>query len=246
MKWQHELDLAAGAARAAGELLLESFGPDAGVKSREGRDIKTRADSEAEDLILRHLEPSGIPVLGEEGARAGGEVTGLRWLVDPLDGTMNFTRGFPMHAVSVALWDGTHPVLGVILDLPRRVLYTGCVGAGAWLNGAPIRVSTTAECGQAILATGFPIGRDYGAESLGRFVARIQVFKKIRMIGSAALSLALVAEGVFDAYFEEDIMLWDVAAGLALVEAAGGRVEVRPGRGPYAVVARGTNGLITV
>jgi myo-inositol-1(or 4)-monophosphatase len=245
MEWQSELDLAIGAARAASELLLASFSVDAGVQSREGKDIKTRADVEVEACILRYLAPSGLPVLAEETARDVATEEGMRWLVDPLDGTMNFSRGFPMHAVSIALWDRMTPVLGVVYDLPRKVLYFGCIGAGAWRNDMPLRVSSTAECGQAILATGFPTYRDYETDSLAAFVGRIQSFKKIRMIGSAAISLALVAEGVFDAYFEEDIMIWDVAAGLALVAAVGGQIEVRQGRGTHSVNAKATNGLIS-
>lgn len=246
MKWERELELATEAAQAAAALLTLSFSADAGVQGGEGRDIKTRADVEAEACILRHLEPSGLPVLAEETAGESVPADGPRWLVDPLDGTMNFSRGFPMHAVSIALWDSARPVLGVVYDLPRQLLYTGHINGGAWQGGRPIRVSSIAETGQAMLATGFPTGRDYGTDSLTAFVSRVQAFKKIRMIGSAVLSLTMVAQGVFDAYFEEDIMIWDVAAGLALVAAAGGRIEVRQGSRPNAVVAKATNGLINL
>src|SRR4029434_4351390 len=98
MKWQAELDLASDVARRAGEVLLAGFSHDAGVRSQKGKDIKTRADMDAETLITRHLAASGIPVVGEETASDTSPSDGLRWLVDPLDGTMNFTRGFPMHA----------------------------------------------------------------------------------------------------------------------------------------------------
>jgi myo-inositol-1(or 4)-monophosphatase len=242
MKWKAELKLAAEAAQAGAALLLNSFASNAQIQSQTGKDIKTRADVESEVCIAQRLSPSGIPVLGEEMAKAPVEKLGLRWLVDPLDGTMNFSRGFPMNAVSVGLWDGNTPILGAVYDLSRRVLYTGCVGAGAWRDGRVMRVSSTVERGQAVLATGFPVARDYAKEALTGFVERVQAFKKIRMIGSAVMSLAFVAEGVFDAYFEEDIMVWDVAAGLALVAAAGGRIEVRPGSKPYALVATATNG----
>jgi myo-inositol-1(or 4)-monophosphatase len=246
MKWQAELELATDAARAAAELLLVSFSADAGIRSQSGKDIKTRADVEAEACIVRLLEPSGIRVLGEEMTKTEAEVPGLRWLVDPLDGTMNFSRGFPMSAVSIGLWEGHTPILGVIYDLPRRTLYGGGVGMGAARDGMAIKVSGTIERRQAILATGFPVARDYANEALSGFMQRVQNFKKIRMIGSAALSVAMVAEGVFDAYFEEDIMIWDVAAGLAIVAAAGGQIEVRPGSKPYAVVASATNGQFTI
>jgi myo-inositol-1(or 4)-monophosphatase len=120
------------------------------------------------------------------------------------------------------------------------------VGTGAFRDDRPIGVSTVADRSQAVLATGFPSGRDYGTDALTTFTQRVQAFKKIRMIGSAVLSLAMVAEGTFDAYFEEGIMLWDVAAGLALVAAAGGRIDVRPGARHLSVVATATNGHISL
>ncbi|NQU09815.1 inositol monophosphatase [bacterium] len=246
-KWQAELALAVQAVRAAAKLLQGSFVRDAGIRQRAGRDIKTRADLAAEECILARLAPSGLAVLAEETAPAGPSADDApRWLVDPLDGTMNFSRGFPVCAVSVALWQGTTPLLGVVYDLGQASLYTGVCGVGAWRNGRPIAVSRTANRSQAILATGFPTGRDYRAAALARFVRQVQSFKKIRMIGSAALSLAYVAVGVFDAYYEEDIMLWDVAAGLALVVGAGGRMRIRPGRLSQSVVALATNGRVSL
>ena len=246
MKWQRELDLAVSAVQSAAACLGSRFVSGAGVCSLEGKDIKTDADVEAEAEILRHLRVTAFPIVAEESsaARVGG--SGVHWLVDPLDGTMNFARGFPMHAISVALWDGMTPLLGAIYDLPRRALYTGVIGSGAWRDGRPIVVSDTAEKSQAILATGFATGREYGSGALGDFIARVQAFKKIRMIGSATLSLAMVSGGTFDAYFEEDIMLWDVAAGIALVAAAGGTFEVWLGNRPNAVVAFASNGRITL
>lgn len=246
MTWQRELDLATAATRAASRLLVTSFAADAGVLSHEGKDIKTRADSASEALIVQMLAPSGMPVFGEESVQEVQRPPGLHWIVDPLDGTMNFSRGFPIYAVSIALWQGDTPVLGVVADIARETLFSGIVGAGAWRDGLPIRVSSVCTPAQAVLATGFPTGCDYGTDSLSAFVQRVQAFKKVRMIGSAVLSLAMVAQGTFDAYFEEDIMIWDVAAGLALVAAAGGRISARPGRNPLSVVAAATNGFITV
>ena len=178
MKWQRELDLAVSAVQSAAACLGSRFVSGAGVCSLEGKDIKTDADVEAEAEILRHLRVTAFPIVAEESsaARVGG--SGVHWLVDPLDGTMNFARGFPMHAVSVALWDGMTPLLGAIYDLPRRALYTGVIGSGAWRDGRPIVVSDTAEKSQAILATGFPTGREYGSGALGDFIARVQASKK--------------------------------------------------------------------
>ena len=243
MNWDRELALAVSAVRGAAELLSVSYTANAYIQSQAGRDIKTRADMAAEESIIRLLTPSGLPVLAEESAE-GSEVNsnGLRWLVDPLDGTMNFSRHFPVCGVSIGLWHGMMPVLGAIYDLGQRSLYTGIAGQGAWCNGQLIKVSATPDRAQSILATGFPVGRDFGKASLDQFMGRVQTFKKIRMLGSAALSLARVAEGVFDSYYEEDIMIWDVAAGLALVVAAGGTINVRPGRSVNSLVVSATNG----
>lgn len=247
MKREGELDLAVRAAEAAGALLQAAFASDAGVQRAEGRDIKTRADVAAEACIKELLLPSGIPILAEESAAGADDWrTGPRWLVDPLDGTMNFSRGFPVCAVSVGLWDGGHPVLGAVFDLGQRCTYSGIVGRGAWRNGSPISVSNVADRAQAILSTGFPTGRNYASDALDQFVRRVQAFKKIRMIGSAAISLVRVADGTFEAYFEEDIMIWDVAAGLALVSAAGGAVDVRPGSRAQSIVVGASNGKVSV
>jgi fructose-1,6-bisphosphatase/inositol monophosphatase family enzyme len=246
MNTDTELQRAVDAVDRAAELLGAYFA-DAGVQSQTGRDIKTQADVAAEACLVEHLSPSDIPILAEESAgNAGSATDGLRWLVDPLDGTMNFTRGFPICAVSVGLWDGPNPLLGVVYDLGQRTLYTGIVGEGAWRDGQSIHVSAIAETSQAILTTGFPVGQDFATASLDEFIGRVQAFKKIRMIGSAALSLARVAEGVFDAYYEDNIMIWDVAAGLALVTAAGGQIQSRPGTKPHALVATATNGHLTL
>lgn len=221
------LNLAADAAHGAARLLQEQHATDAGVLSRAGRDLKTQADLNAEALILERLAKTGIPVQAEE---SGGALatTGLCWVVDPLDGTVNFSRGFPMFGVSIALIRDGQPWLGVIQDGAGGDLYTGEVGVGAWKNDAPMRVGETRDPAQAVLATGFPTGRDFSPAALAAFIGRVRGFKKIRMIGSAALSLAHVAAGVFDAYYEEDIYWWDVAAGCALVRAAGGTVRLQP------------------
>lgn len=239
-----ELKLAVVAAQRASDLLMRDFSDNAQIERVEGKDIKTQADQAAEEVIIETLDVSGIPVLAEEscGGQAWGD--GLCWLVDPLDGTMNFSRGFHLFGVSIALWNGQIPLIGVIWDGMTRKLFSGEVGRGAWLGGDDISVSSTLDTGQAILATGFPVGRNYSAESLATFMGRVQRYKKIRMLGSAALSLAWVAAGRFDAYYEEDIMIWDVAAGLALVSAAGGRFDMRPGQHLHSVNVFACNGRI--
>lgn len=219
--------LAIEAVQAASEILREAYRSDAVVASAGGRDIKTEADIAAERAILSLLADSPWPVLSEESGAAGDlDPQDAFWVVDPLDGTFNFARGLPFCGVSVGFWENGRPRVGVIEDLASGEVMSASVGQGAWCNGQSLRVSETSQLSQAALATGFPTGRDYGAAALTATVEGIQRFKKIRMLGSAALSLAQVAAGRVDAYWEEKIWLWDVAAGLALVEAAGGAFKI--------------------
>lgn len=224
------LDIAVKAAALAAAALAEGAeGLRAAVTSL-GKDIKIKADSAAEAAVLAYLaRASAFPVLSEEA----GEVPGrgdseYRWILDPVDGSLNYNRGLPLCCVSVALWRGDRPVLGVIHDFNRGEVFTGVVGGGAFLNGTPLRVSAVAETSGAVLCTGFPVYTDFSPEPLRLFLERVRGFKKVRLLGSAALSLAYVAAGRADAYMEDNIMLWDVAAGLALVEAAGGRCLAEP------------------
>jgi myo-inositol-1(or 4)-monophosphatase len=217
--------------RAAGSALLAAPDSWRTADGTRGRDVKLRADREAEALILAELRGSGLPVLSEEaGADADFAAAEWAWIVDPLDGTFNYQRAFPMWCVSVALLRRSVPVAGLIFDPTSSTVIEGGVDRGVSEDGQPLRVSQTAETHQAVLATGFPVGRDYAPEALAGFVTQVREFKKIRMIGSAARSLLAVARGQFDAYYEENISLWDVAAGIALVRAAGGDARVaRPG-----------------
>ncbi|MBG30834.1 MAG: inositol monophosphatase [Opitutae bacterium] len=244
---QSELNLAEEAARAAGKVLKQNFLTDAGITKAAGKDLKTQADLTAEKIILDILSASPHPRVSEE-ADAPPELPakGPCWIVDPLDGTMNFARGFPLSCVSIALWTDGKPTLGVILDLNGDHLYRGVVGQGAEVDGKPLQVSAIAEVGQSVMATGFPTGRSYDSENLAKFISCVKQFKKIRMIGSAALSLTYVASGVWEIYHEENVFLWDVAAGLALVEAAGGEIAFSPlaSNGTFTVTA--SNGRVTL
>jgi myo-inositol-1(or 4)-monophosphatase len=225
------LDLAESAALLAGARLKDLREDWRGVKSEAGHDIKVEADRLSEDLILERLSFSGIPLFCEETgavrARAGsGGETPLVWVVDPLDGTLNYRQGIPLSCVSIALCDDTRPVLGVVYDFNHGELFSGLAGSGAWLNHRPIRTSGVTEVSKAVLCTGFPVNTDFSTPGVARFVESVQRFRKVRLLGSAALSLCYVACGRADAYRESRIMFWDVAAGLALVQAAGGGIEV--------------------
>lgn len=229
MSWEVELDLAREAATLAGDLLSREFGQPKKVLSAEGKDIKIQADRDAEHIILKRLEETGYPILAEESGEHGEcDTADVFWVVDPLDGTMNFMRDLPMNCVSIALCSAGDPVLGVVYDFNRDECFHGIVGQGAGMNDVPISVASTVERNQAVLATGFPAKSGFDRDTLNAFVSRVQHFKKIRMLGTAALSLAYVACGRVDMYLEDDIMLWDVAAGMALVEAAGGIVKIGP------------------
>lgn len=224
------LERAVRAAQAAGRTLHTAWRRDVTVLSADGKDIKTREDLAAEQAILAELQASNLPVLTEEtglhGARPAADA--LRWVVDPLDGTLNYARGLPLCCVSVALWRGPEPVLGVVHEFLHDRLYVGVVGQGATCNGRPLAVSAVGETAQAVIATGFPAHSNFGTEALAGFVGKVQRFKKVRLLGSAALSLAHVAAGAVDAYAENGIHFWDVAAGLALVKAAGGDYRASP------------------
>ncbi|MBC2606945.1 inositol monophosphatase family protein [Pelagicoccus albus] len=192
-------------------------------------DIKSEADLNANHRIIGVLESSGIPILSEEDLSEEAMTllkSGLVWVVDPLDGTINYTKGIPLCCVSIALWDRMEPVLGVVYDFERGQLYSGGPDLGAKCNGEPIRVSGETKPSRGVLATGFPSGRSYESEELRAFVDSMQKFRKVRLLGSAALSLAWVARGWLDAYNESGIYFWDVAAGLAIVKAAGGEIDI--------------------
>jgi myo-inositol-1(or 4)-monophosphatase len=229
MTWTRELTVALKAVEAARTVLSDSVDGPKTVLSDAGRDVKMAADRDAEAAIIDVLAETKHPVLAEEsGAHGNVQGAGPVWVVDPLDGTMNFGRDIPFYGTSIALLDDGEPVLGVVSDATRGEIFSGVPGEGCWLNGESVSVSNTAEPEKAILATGLPTFRNYETASLTEFVRDLARFKKVRMLGSAALMLAYVAAGRIDAYGEDDIMLWDVAAGLALVRAAGGYVSVEP------------------
>jgi myo-inositol-1(or 4)-monophosphatase len=229
MGWDAELTLAARAAAEAAAYLKETFGPQQEVLRRDRRDVKLEADVRAERAILDVLRGTGLPVLAEESGETGDvRKDAAFWVVDPLDGTANFSRGIPGCAVSIALCSEGEPVLGVIHDFVLDEVFAGEVGRTATLNGVPMRVSTPREPAGAIFATGFPKNFTYSEEELHRMFGQLEQFHKVRMIGTAALALAYVAAGRFDAYAERRTLLWDFAAGVALIRAAGGVAEVDP------------------
>lgn len=166
---------------------------------------------------------SKFPILSEESSHSLLD-DNCKWIVDPLDGSVNWWRGIPFFAISVAFFEGPDPILGIVLDVNRDQLFQGVVGVGAWLDGSPIRVSKIEKKEEAILCTGFPSAYEFRANREQAVESIYSGYLKVRMLGSAAMSLAYVASGVTDVYWEEGIKLWDVAGGIALVQAAGGTV----------------------
>lgn len=238
--------LAKGVARDAGHLLRARGGESVGVVSALGKDIKTQADVAAEQLILARLAAgSGFAALAEESGGAYDERgESPTWIVDPLDGTLNHSREIPLATVSIGLWQAGKPLLGVVYDFNRDELFCGVVGHGADCNERPLRVSATASRAEGVFCTGFPSARSYDTSSLLEFVLKVQEWKKIRLLGSAALSLAWVAAGRADAYGEDDIQFWDVAAGLPLVLAAGGDYTCTAGTAGWRRKVLASNGLV--
>jgi myo-inositol-1(or 4)-monophosphatase len=228
------LNLAESAALLAGDHLRRRSEAWSQLVGAEEHDVKIAADRLSETLILEALQGgSPFAALSEEaGHVAGSEPAGPVWVVDPLDGSLNYHRGIPPAGVSIALCRGEEPLLGVIFDFTRNELFSGIPGRSATLNRSPIRVSGTARFSDAVLGTGFPSYADYSDEALMTFVRQVQRYRKVRSLGSAALMLAYVANGRLDAYHETGIKLWDVAAGVAIVRAAGGAVTVSAGRDP--------------
>lgn len=214
-------------------------------------DLVTEVDQAAERAVrevLERLSP-GVPILGEEegGSYARGD-DAETWVVDPLDGTTNFVHGFPVYAVSIALVRGGVPQVGVVLDVPRDRLYFAERGRGAFCGAARLAVSGRSRPEHCLVATGFPYDRAQRASYyLRRVESVLRGVRGLRRAGAAALDLAWVAEGVFDAYWEFNLRPWDVAAGWLLVEEAGGRVtglDGQPGLDPWWPCPLATNGRI--
>lgn len=215
-----EFALAQDVAKKAGRLIKESCDKD--ILSADGKDIKMLMDKESEAFIIDLLSESfDYPILSEESGYNGtGEIVGIYWIVDPIDGTMNYSRGNPSACVSIALWKDDEPILGVIYNFYTDEMFYGCEGEGVFLNGEPLHKNSVPK-NQAILATGFPTYLSDDEDNLVQYIKLIKEYKKVRMIGSAALSIAYVVAGRFDAYMEHSIKLWDVAAGLALCKECG-------------------------
>ena len=210
------------------------------------RELKSSADRIVEDIILGRLMPTNIEILSEERGKIDGENTdGKMWIVDPLDGTVNYVRELGSCAVSIALWKGMQPIFGVICEYPSMKLFWGGPFIGAFKDGKPIKVSMIGDSKKGVLCSGFPSRFIFEYKPTQEFLTIAQNFAKVRMLGTAAFSLVKVACGSADMYYENQIMIWDVAAGLAILKGAGGDYELDQVdiNRPLKVIA--TNGLIS-
>ncbi len=232
------LAIAKEAAISAGKHLADLKKSEISIDSQVGKDVKISADIESEEIILEFLsDKTDITILSEEKGliNKGSDAARnkLRWVVDPLDGSLNYLRGIPGSCVSISLCDENNPLLGVVYNFGNDELFSGIAKVSAWRDRSRIEVSKTENASEAVLFTGFPINTDFSKSALGDFIKQIRIFKKIRLIGSAALSLSYVAEGSADAYLEKGIMLWDTAAGLAILSGAGGEFHMTKSSIPY-------------
>jgi myo-inositol-1(or 4)-monophosphatase len=225
-EYSEDLKRAVVAARLAGDFLLRSYQGSKLVRSVTERDIKIEEDRLSEEIILNELTKSSHAILSEEAGELNGVTDSsnseLKWIVDPLDGTYNYLRCIPICGVSIALWKGEEPIFGVVNGFALYEMFIGIVGIGAWCNDVPIQVGARDSPTNGIIASGFPAGFEFSDVSVDNLLKDALAYKKIRMLGSAAMSLAYLAAGRIDAYQEENIMFWDVAGGLAIVKAAGG------------------------
>jgi myo-inositol-1(or 4)-monophosphatase len=210
--------------------------------------MKSSVDKIIEETIIENLLPTGITVLSEESGefRCNSE-SSLRFVVDPLDGTVNFVRGLGPCSISIALCDNDKPIFGVLAIYPSGDFAWGGIGKGAFLNKRPIHVSKITDPFQTVLCTGFPSRYSFeDHNSVKKHVRMMSHFGKVRMLGSASNSLLQVAKGAAEVYSEKEIMLWDVAAGLAILEGAGGEFDINFGKDENAVNVSATNGLINI
>ncbi|MFQ6616871.1 MAG: inositol monophosphatase family protein [Fidelibacterota bacterium] len=248
---QDLLSVATRAAREAAQFILGESSKRREVDFKGATDLVTQADRGSEEMILdricRQFPDHGI--LTEESPGKPGD-SPYTWIVDPLDGTTNFVHGYPFYAVSIAVYAGNNPVVGVIVDVPRGDIYRAASGNGAYLSRGishqsppdeeetPISVSSTGNLEHTLLATGFPYVHDeIWSRNFDRFKAFTNRTQGVRRAGSAALDLAHVARGWLDGFWEFGLHPWDTAAGVLLVSEAGGKVSLTDGT-PFTLLDR--------
>lgn len=232
------LNFAIETARDAGQILLEKFGRKIKITKKGDINLVTEADLASEEVIIERIK-SYYPkhsILAEEAGNAvviGGENT-WKWIIDPLDGTTNYAHGYPCFCVTIALEHDGEIVLGVTYDPTRNELFAAERGRGASLNNKPIRVSQTEDIGDALICTGFPYDFKDRVDFARHLTNMLLRSRGVRRDGSAAIDMAYVACGRYDGFWEEGLHAWDVAAGVLMIEEAGGHVSYYDGS-PFSV-----------
>ena len=218
-----ELRVAEALAREAGQEMKRATRGEFAVRLKGVNDLVTEVDIAIETFLRNELSAifGGDQIWGEEFGKPDGSVS-RRWLIDPIDGTLNFSMGIPVSCVSIALQIDGRSEVGVVFEPYRDELFSAVRGVGAYLNGVPISVSDTADLGDAVLATGFIPSQE--AANVDHFVRALDRTRGIRRLGSAAVDLAYVACGRLDGFWELGLNPWDTAAAYLLVEEAGGTV----------------------
>lgn len=245
LNFNKNIKIAKNAAKKAGKVLSNKKDSLNQSIFSSDKDIKLKADIVAENIIKSILEKeSSFPILAEESGKSKEHLAETFWVVDPLDGTANYSRDIPLCCVSIALMHKMNPVLGVIYDFNNNDLYEGYLDGEAKLNEMPIKVSSTTLPIKGILVTGLPNNTDYSDQALLGMVKDFQKWRKVRMIGSAAIASCYVASAKADVYKEFATYIWDVAAGAAIVNASGGRAEITNQRDNFQVDVHFSNSHI--
>ena len=226
--YSQELSYAVEAALNAGKYLLKNKSKlNVRIKSKP-KDTKLQADVEAENLIKQSISSiSKYPILAEESGKSEENLGETFWVIDPLDGTANFNRDIPICCVSIGLVSNMKPILGVIYDFNNNELYkANNITKEAFLNNKEIKVSKIDKKNEAVLITGLPVSTNYDNDSLKKMIEDMQTWKKVRMIGSAAIASCYIASGKAELYKENGVFLWDIIAGAAIIESSGGNAKI--------------------
>jgi myo-inositol-1(or 4)-monophosphatase len=216
-----------GAAFKSGEVLKHYFGNIREINKKSAKDLVTNADTESEKVIIDTIR-SAFPqhsILAEESGLNSVSSNQFQWIVDPLDGTVNFAHQLGLFCVSIAFAIGESVKVGIVLNPVSGELFAAVEGQGATLNGRPIQVSSQSDLAESLLVTGFPYNiNDIIAPAMERFTNCLRISRGVRRLGSAAIDLCYVACGRFEAFWEQNLHPWDTAAGLLIVKEAGGTI----------------------
>lgn len=231
MNYNSLLSCAVDAANAAGNHILEALNQPRMVAHKGRTDLVTETDTLSERTIIQHIRDAfpSHSILAEESGQHDSKSDFL-WVIDPLDGTTNFVHGYPSFGVSIACLQNNDPIVGAVLELPSNHLYSAMKGKGAFRNDEPIHVSNTVDLSQSLLVTGF--GYEHGEPwhaNMDLFKAFTDFTQGVRRLGAASIDLCHVAGGLVDGFWEFDLHPWDTAAGILMVEEAGGVVTKMDG-----------------